>query len=295
MNLSRKSSLPIPGMFFGILRSFSVVARTLNLSHATKELSLTRQSAKRHITDLEDFIGEQLLSMEHGQYMLTPAGQEWVLEIDHLLEQVDLLFGKSSKVVDGLPAINIQISERHWFHAQQHPVINIFNEDVPPLLKRGLEGWTNGRGELENQYMKKIRPYLLVYRRMREHWICTEVGENSTYANWLGPTWAKSAIGQPFDNDPIKSQADNFLLKAHSYVSRIGSPWYGHTSTKFSKEKSGELFPLNYQKLVMPCRFADGSPAVAILTARTDKIKIHGLSEADIPVTPQDELMEYDI
>ena len=294
------SSQPIPpnrfpGHIYSILRSFLTLARNLNLSRTTKELNITRQSVRRHIDQLEEQVGARLFKMEDNEYCLTPAGKRWMSETANLLEQMDTLFGSSTTLVNGLPLVNIQVSEDHRFYAQQHPAVDVWANSTPPLIKKGLEVWVLSQGALDHHTMEVIRPYLLVYRQLKEEWICTEVGDRSSYATWLGSTWAKSAIGQTYEDDPIKSQADAFMVRAHRKVSQVGAPLYYHISTKFPRREFGELVPVNYQKLVLPCRFPNGSPAVVTLVARTDKISIEGLSSSDIAVTPQEDLMEFDI
>ncbi len=289
------STRHFPANLYPILRSFLRLAETLNLSKTTNGLQITRQSVRRHIDQLEELTGSRLFTHEHNQYGLTAAGSRWMSEIANLIEQIDILFGASSKMINGLPSVKIQISDGHHFFAQQHPVVHVWNDSTPPLIRRGLEAWAIGQSALDHEAMRVIRPYLLVYRQLKSEWVCTEVGENSSYATWLGSTWAKSALGQAYDDDPIKSQADHFMLKAHAMVSRTGAPWYDHISTKFPRQESGELVPVNYQKLVLPCHFPNGSPAVAVLVARTDKVCIEGLDSSDTPVTPPEELMEFDI
>lgn len=285
----------IPGHIYSILRSFLTLAETLNLSRTTKELKITRQSVRRHIAQLEEQVGDRLFATEHNEYALTPAGARWKSEISNLLEQMHTLFGPSTTLVKGLPLVNIQVSDNHRFFAQQHPAVDVWKESTPPLIRKGLEVWALSQSALDHEAMQVVRPYLLVYRQLKNEWVCTEVGDKSSYATWLGSTWAKSAIGQTYEDDPIKSQADAFMVKAHHMVSQVGAPLYYHISTKFPRSEFGELVPVNYQKLVLPCRFPNGSPAVAALVARTDKISIEGLSSSDIPVTPQEELMEFDI
>lgn len=285
----------LPANLYSVLRSFLRLAETLNLSKTTDDLQITRQSVRRHVDQLEELSGTPLFTHEHNQYGLTPAGTRWMSEISTLMGQFDILFGTSSRMVNGMPSVKITISDEHRFYAQQHPIVRIWDDGTPPLIKRGFEAWALGKSALDHEAMQTVRPYLLVYRQLRSEWVCTEVGEKSSYATWLGTTWAKSAIGQAYDDDPIKSQADQFMLKAHNTVSRTGAPWYDHISTKFPRRESGELVPVNYQKLVLPCHFPNGSPAVAVLVARTDNVSIEGLSSSDIPVTPAEELMEFDI
>ena len=50
-------------ILFELLRSFSTLARTLNLSKAVRELGSTRQTVRRHIYLLEEARGEKLFSV----------------------------------------------------------------------------------------------------------------------------------------------------------------------------------------------------------------------------------------
>jgi DNA-binding transcriptional LysR family regulator len=50
-------------LLFEMIRSFSKLAKTLNLSHAVHELSSTRQTVRRHIASLEEIKGENLFEV----------------------------------------------------------------------------------------------------------------------------------------------------------------------------------------------------------------------------------------
>ena len=52
---------PSHAILFELLRSFTTLARTLNLSHAVKELRSTRQTVRRHIAQLEEMRGTPCL------------------------------------------------------------------------------------------------------------------------------------------------------------------------------------------------------------------------------------------
>ena len=65
---------------FEMLRSFTTLAETLNLSHAVVLLGSTRQTVRRHIQQLEEMRGEALFEVHDRQYVLTDAGDRSVRE-----------------------------------------------------------------------------------------------------------------------------------------------------------------------------------------------------------------------
>jgi len=286
----------LPATLYDVLRSFSVVARTLNIAHAAKELPITRQTVIRHISELEDYLGYKLFELVNRQYVLTKKGADFVIPVNLLLNQTHFLFRESSANVNGLSAVKAHIEEDYWFYAQRHTLVDVWSK-APPLIQHGLTAWMQGKALLYDEAMRKIAPYLVVYRRNKDDWICVEIGEKSSYASWLGADWARSAIGLSFDDDPIKSDADKFLLVAHENVARTGSPWYEHISTKFSRMEGGERVPINYQKLIIPIQFPSGDPAIAVLIARTNSvdININGEQLEDMLLMPDTDLMEFDI
>ena len=165
---------------------------------------------------------------------------------------------------------------------------------APPLIQTGLECWTAGQSRIEHRRFQKIRPYLVVYRRNQLDWICVEVGAKSSYSSWLGWTWAKSAVGSSFFRDPTSSKSDSFLVEAYDSVTRNGSVWYDHISTLIPRRDSDELYPANYQRLVMSLLFPDGEPAIGVLVVRTNNLHIDGLPKDQITPMPAEDLMEFE-
>ncbi|MEM7290246.1 MAG: LysR family transcriptional regulator [Pseudomonadota bacterium] len=287
---------PLPSTLYEMLKSFSTVASTLNVTHAANQLPVTRQTIIRHIMELEELLDCKLFELVDRQYALTKAGSDFVIPVNLLLNQTHFLFRESSKIVNGLSAIKAKIDGDYWYHAQRHPVVDIWTK-APPLIQHGMQAWVTAKSWLYSDAMDVIRPYLMVYRRYRDDWICVEIGEKSSYASWLGPDWAKSAIGLNFEDDPIKSDADKFMLVAHENVARTGSAWYEHISTKFARVEGGELIPINYQKLITPIRFPNGQPGITVLVARTNNVEISigGELLKNMPLMPEKDIMEFDI
>jgi len=61
-------------LLFEMIRSFSTLAKRLNLSHAVEELGSTRQTVRRHIDNLEEIKGVVLFRVVDRRYELTEAG-----------------------------------------------------------------------------------------------------------------------------------------------------------------------------------------------------------------------------
>ncbi|MGI9352116.1 MAG: helix-turn-helix domain-containing protein [Rhizobiaceae bacterium] len=282
-----------PSVIFEMMRSFVVLARTLNVTQTAEELMLTRQTIRRHISDLEGIKGKQLFEIQNRQYGLTEDGQSELIGAEALLQRLDSWLNKEYELVAGLPRIHFA-TEDNEFWAQRYPAIEAWNL-APPLIKSGLQQWGESGCELENRKLRKIRPYLVVYRQHGHDWICVEVGEKSSYSSWLGWKWAKSAVGISFHRDPICSSADDFMIEAYDSVARTGSIWYDHIHTKLARPQNGSEQPVNYQRLVMALSFPDGELAVASLVARTNNIQIQGLASDDMPLMSKEDLMEFDI
>ncbi|HGG65343.1 MAG TPA: LysR family transcriptional regulator, partial [Rhodobacteraceae bacterium] len=97
--MGRSSSQAI---LFELLRSYTVLARTLNLSKAVRELGSTRQTVRRHISLLEERKGEALFRLEERQYFLTEAGKRSLKEAKELLARSEAWLDNNTGQDDGL-------------------------------------------------------------------------------------------------------------------------------------------------------------------------------------------------
>ena len=283
-----------PAVLFEMLRSFTTLAATLNLSKTVEEIGVSRQTIRRHIDTLEDRIGHSLFVMEDRQYRLTPYGENVLQDAELLLSNAHAWLDGHSLSSDGLADIRHQMEDGSFIYAQQHKISDIWNT-ATPLLQKGLQCWVAAKFQLEDKAMKKIKPYIVVYRLHDKDWICVSVGEKSSYATWLGWSWAKSAIGSNFIDDPVNSEADRFLLKAYDAVSRNEGIRYDHIATEMTRKEGEAPIPVNYQRLLFACTFPDGKPAIASLIARTNRIDIPGIDIEKFKPMPQEDLMEFEI
>ena len=99
-------------ILFELLRSFSTLARTLNLSKAVRELGSTRQTVRRHIYLLEEARGEKLFSVEDRQYRLTAAGRASLQGAEEILSFGEAWLGRSLSHKDRLVSIKRELSSK---------------------------------------------------------------------------------------------------------------------------------------------------------------------------------------
>lgn len=281
-----------------MMRSFTTLARTLNLSETVSQLGVTRQTVRRHIRTLEEIKGAPLFQVRNRSYMLTEAGAECLDEAERILEESEAwLHGhfvriKSSKTE--LEHAVYQDDRGLDFRAQQHPLSRLWF-DAPPLLRRGFQAWAKAQFVVETDEMKAIQPYLLLYRQIGDDWICVAIGESSSYATWYDWTRVKSAIGRHVSDSPTQPEIKKFMVGAYTEIITEGGARLDHIFTQTPREQHGTPKPVSYQRLLMGCAFPDGSPVLASLVARTYTIEIPGLRAEMIQRMPADSLMDFDI
>lgn len=286
-----------PSTLFEILRSFTTLANTLNLSETVERLGVTRQTVRRHINTLEELKGARLFELRNRSYSLTDAGMQCRLEAEAILEQTeDWLRNKSVRARGKgfLERVSYKDDKGYSFHAQQHHLGRLW-EDAPPLLRRSFEAWSEAELRLEHPAMERIKAYRLVYRRLQDSWLCIEIGESSSYATWLGWEWAKSAVGRFSQDDPVGSDFDNFMSQAYQGVFLSGGARLDHIAGLIPRARGGDAIPVRFQRLLLGSLFPDGEPALALFVARTNRVEISGLGDDEIPEMPPEFLMEDDI
>lgn len=265
-------------ILFEMLRSFTTLARTLNLSRAVRELGSTRQTVRRHIAQLEEARGEALFVLEDRQYRLTKAGRESLLDAEDILAHGMAWLENQSRRVKGLGHIAMEGKDGWGFYLQQHPISKVWTQSSP-MLRRGLRAWALAAGELEHPEMEDLRPYLMVFRKLEQEWVCVEVGQKSSYATWYGWKWERSAIGRALPSLPGGSPLAHLLSRHFEEMAAHHSLRYDHIHTQMARGEEGIFEPVNYRRLLMGCRFPDESFALVSLVERTYDIEIEDLPE----------------
>lgn len=135
------------------LRSFLVVAETLNVSRAAERLHLSQPALSRQIQDLEQDMGVALFSREKGRVALTDAGRALVEHARELLARSDNITSHVQAIARGecatvevgyAPSLAAEILplvlERL---GQSHPNLNLRMHDLSSdEMNAGLKGGT---------------------------------------------------------------------------------------------------------------------------------------------------------
>ena len=227
-----------PNIMHEMLRSFVTLAKFLNLTHAVNHLGSTRQTVRRHIEMLQSLRGEKLLAFEDRQYVLTREGALALVEAEQILLLDEAWKRKDVRVVNGLTAVLYDPQSDVPYFSQQHSVDTIWKNGTP-LIQQGLQSWVEARAQLEAPEFDAVRDYLLAYRRHNQEWLCVSIGEKSSYATWLGWSWAKSAVGKPLSDDPMASDADQYVSQSYDNILRSGGLRIDHVYTKIARTHGG--------------------------------------------------------
>lgn len=281
-----------PALLYEMIRSFTTLASTLNLSHAVGELNSTRQTVRRHIGQLEEMIGEKLFEMEGRHYQLTERGVEMLPEAQDLLARGRFwVSGQSSHVANLLRFSHEELNG--WSYYQQHQPLTHIWDGGSKLLRDAITGWSKAEGYLEAEALQEVRPYLLVYRYTENGWICVEIGEKSFYAGWWGWSHARSSIGRSLGKFPGGVEFESLVNQSFEEVMATGGMRLDEVVTQFPREAGGVPKPLAYQRLLLGGRFPDNSFALITIVERSQEIRIRGLDQSVLEQMPADAKVDY--
>ncbi|THH35040.1 LysR family transcriptional regulator [Aliishimia ponticola] len=277
-------------LLFEILRSFTTLAETLNLSHAVRELGSTRQTLRRHISQLEEIKGGALFNVADRQYELTDLGRKVLPEAEDLLTQADAWVNGNSQMINGMQHLKIVGDDGWCYYQQQHPIGGVFRSSND-MLGTCLQAWADAGGEIEHDAMQAVRPKCMTFRRSDGNWVFTEVGEESSFMSWFGWKIARSTIGRPLGQLPGGSRFDRLVNAAYLEVEQTQSLRLDHCFTVLQNTEIGGPVPICYERLLLGSRFADGSFAVVSALRRTYDVEIRGVTDDMLRQMPEKFLM----
>jgi hypothetical protein len=282
------------GVTVAMMRAFVCLNRHLNLSKACNELGTTRQTVRRHITDLEAIFGEELFEVVDRQYHRTAYGDDLLDEAKSLLLRLDTWSGQSSlkkNTRGGLEKLEFTDTGGNVFYSQQHPVSKIAMSGLP-IMKKAFLAWGNAETQIEHKAMDEIRPYTLLYRKGPAGWVFVHVGEESAYARWFGQTISRSAIGKLITDDDVSDEYNEFTGGAYSRIYDEGGVRLDHLLAHLPKD-GGKAEPGTFQRLLLGGVFPDGTPGLILLAVITEQVEIDALAVADRPRLPPHIVMDH--
>lgn len=262
-----------------MMRSFVVLAGCLNLSHAVEHLKTTRQTVRRHLRLLEAARGAPLFVVRDRQYALTDAGRQALPEAEYILGRTQGWYLGQIGRIGGMDVIRREANPRYFL--QQQPISAVWQDDRG-LLGRAVAAWAEAGGALDHPAMAQTREHMIVFRRVREDWICTEVGRKSSFATWYGPTWERSSIGLPLASMPGGRTFARVANRPYDEVEASHGLRLDHIHTTLPREGMPVPQPLSFKRLLIGCRFADGSFALGNIGLRSHDLRIDGVDPAEI-------------
>lgn len=279
-----------PALLFEMIRSFVAMARTLNLSHAVKELNSTRQTVRRHITALEELKGGALFDVRERRYALSPLGERVLPEAKELQANATAWISGQAEKVNGLQYLSHQSGDGSFFYQQQHQVDRVFSS-TGTMLQDVIKGWSLAGGQLEHEALKSVRPFCNIFRRAQGELVFTEVGEDSSFVSWFGSALAQSTIGRTMGQMPGGDVFEHLMNMAYSEIERSQAIRLDHIHTIMAKEGSDVPVPIAYERLMLGARYPDQSPAIISVVRRTYDVKIRDVTSAMVRRMPEEALM----
>ncbi len=264
-------------LLFEMMRSFTTLAHTLNLSHAVSELNSTRQTVRRHISQLEVLRGETLFFVKERRYELTESGQKALPEAQEILARARA-WSRGQSGSNGVLQY-LKSGSGDWVFFQQQQPLGAIWRDESILLRETYRAWMMASGEIESPNLAHVRAHLLVFRNSDNGWICVEFGERSAYVNWFGKDYARSSIGRPLARLPAGEELGTMLDKSFLDVEMTQMARLDHVYTRMPKRDGENQVTMVYQRLLMGGFFPDGSPAVISLVVPTSDVNIAGLDD----------------
>jgi len=264
-----------PALLYEMIRSFVTVARTLNLSHAIAELGSTRQTVRRHISQLEEMMGVDLFIVEDRRYRLTNAGTEALPEAENILARCNVWARGQVLHQDGMPLYKAVFPNGGNFYQQQKSAGVVWSSDRP-LLAAALKAWSMAAGELHSPFFDAVRPYAMVYRNSPNGWVCVELGEKSSYVSWFGMDNARSSIGRVLGDLPAGNDFARMVSQPFYRIEREDNFRIDHIATQIPRKAGAAPEQICYARILLGCTFPDGSFALVSLIDRHNDIDISG-------------------
>lgn len=268
-------------ILFEMLRSFTTLADTLNLSQAVERLNSTRQTVRRHIALLEESRGEELFVLVNRQYQLTDAGRRALPEAEALLTRGQAWMEARLGHVGDLQQFQVDKADTeqgYFYYLQQQPLTRVWDSDTD-LLRQGLKLWTACEGNIEDEHFTDFRENAMVFRLNDGNWLCTEVGQKSAFARWFGWAWAKSTVGRTVEALPGGGRYNVIATQAYQELLSGRGVRLDHVVTQMPYGEGGDFQVIGFERLLMAFRYPDKSFALVSVVNLTRDLDVYGVDD----------------
>lgn len=256
-----------------MLRSFASLARNRILTESVMELGLTRQTIRRHITQLEDMLGCTLLVSGPGGYELTEEGRTHLRTARRLLLDAGNWILSQHGGEGGLHVLNMKMAKGGYVCIRQKPLSEVRRIGTK-VIRSGFEGWLASGGALDHPACKAIMDTVVLFRPEGDDLLCIHVGERSGFAFWYGSTSMTTSIGTAVNSGLIDNQSAPVTSDIYNQVMMQGSARYDHVAARLARPPHGEMIPIRYQRLLLGFHDEIGRPYLAMMSVITDAVDL---------------------
>ncbi len=259
---------------------------------AAEALGITRVTFRDHLRNLEAYFDTPLYVPRGRGIVLTETGQKLHERTDAIIVTLRMLLAES--LSDSRHSLK-EMADLKYFQ-QRHGLQKIKRQT--PLIRRGFEDYAASEGKLDHERMSWLWEHFLVYRRVPEGWLCINVGKRSSYATWLGKSWAMGAVGKLSSTDPTGETYDLLATEGYNEVWHWGAPRLDHLHTAIVRRRGGEKIWVSYQRALFLAQLPNDEhpdnyePVIVSLVARTNQIEIDALRGRKIQQTAAVDLMD---
>ena len=252
-----------PPLLFEMAKTFVELAETLNLEHTKNNLGVTRQTVKRHLSTLEEEKGGRLFEIRDRQYTLTKLGAESLEDAKEIVASGLAWLTNETGHHDGLLKINIRSDTGFYFSSQAHSLTRLWKEG-PETLQNTMKLWTNSAGALFTNDMQEAKSRFIIYRKLANEWICTEIGAQSYLAAILGPVWAMTSVGRPLTFGVGSETNIRTLRRPFDDVAKTQGAHYDVAATRIELLGADETMDCEFERLILGAHYPDYSPALIV-------------------------------
>lgn len=127
-------------MLFKQMRYFVSVVDNQSFTEAAVEEFISQSAISQQIRALEEELGVDLLVRQHRSFSLTPAGQHFYHESQHLLTQIDRVL-KETRTIGEDPETQLRVGYLRVYGGQElHQAIAEFNQIYPEIVINIING-----------------------------------------------------------------------------------------------------------------------------------------------------------
>lgn len=281
-----------PALLHEMMRSFTALARTLNLSQAVEELGSTRQTVRRHISQLEEAMDGKLFDVQQRRYSLTDMGARALAPAQLLLDQGGVWYQGQFQNVGGMLRFSFEGKQGWEYHQQQQPISVVWS-CKSDLMRAAVKAWTMSEGRIESQHLVQVRPYMLAYREIADGWICVEVGERSFYSNWFGWAQARSSVGRNLNQFPGGEEFASLANAPFTDIKNGHGARFDQIVSKMRLNEDGPMQLIAFDRLLLGVQMPDGSHAIVSVVDRACEIRIADLDPKILEDMPKQAAVEF--